>query len=127
MGESIISVSTSQIKFTPLCKSASPKHKQEKFSKSPNLGPEVPDDASFVPGFADPSALGSDPPLAPSVPDSVRTEIRSMHAYIVDLFSQAAGSPAAPPPPRTLFEDFSCFYSSSCLPGLVCSCAHFSF
>ena len=37
MGESIISVSTSHIKFTPLCKSLSPKRKQEKFSKSPNL------------------------------------------------------------------------------------------
>ena len=32
-------------------------------------GPEVPDDASFDPAFADPSALGPEPPLAPSVPD----------------------------------------------------------
>ena len=29
-----------------------------------------------------------------------------MYAYIVDLFPQAAGSPAAPPPPWALFEDF---------------------
>ena len=31
-----------------------------------------------------------------------------MYAYVVDLFPQAAGSPAAaaPPPPRALFEDF---------------------
>ena len=28
-----------------------------------------------------------------------------MYAYVVDLFPQAAGSPAAPPP-RALFEDF---------------------
>ena len=72
----------------------------------PRPGPEVPDDASFDPVFADPSALGPEPPLAPSVPDSVRAEIRRMYAYIVDLFPQAAGSPAAPPPPRALFEDF---------------------
>ena len=57
----------------------------------PQPGPEVPDDA-----FADPSALGPEPPLAPSVPDSVRAEIHRMYAYIVDLFPQAAGSPAAP-------------------------------
>ena len=72
----------------------------------PQPGPEVPDDASFDPAFADPSALGPEPPLAPSVPDSVRAEIRRMYAYIVDLFPQTAGSPAAPPPPRALFEDF---------------------
>ena len=71
----------------------------------PQPAPEVPEDASFNPGFADPSALGPEPPLAPSVPDSVRAEIRRMYAYIVDLFPQAAGSPAAPPP-RALFEDF---------------------
>ena len=72
----------------------------------PQPGPEVPDDASFDPVFADPSALGPEPPLAPSVPDSVCAEIRLMYVYIVDLFPQAAGSPAAPPPPRALFEDF---------------------
>ena len=70
----------------------------------PQPGPEVPDDASFDLAFADPSALGPEPPLAPSVPDSVRAEIRCMYAYIVDLFPQAAGSPAAPP--RALFKDF---------------------
>ena len=68
----------------------------------PQPGPEVPEDASFDPGFADPSALGPEPPLAPSVPDSVHAEIRSMYTYIVDLFPQAAGSP----PPWALFEDF---------------------
>ena len=72
----------------------------------PQPGPEDPDDASFDPAFADPSALGPEPPLAPSVPDSVRAEIRRMYAYIVDLFSQAAGSPVAPTSPRALFEDF---------------------
>ena len=49
----------------------------------PQPGPEVPDDASFDPVFADPSALGPEPPLAPSVPHSVRAEIRRMYAYIV--------------------------------------------
>ena len=29
-----------------------------------------------------------------------------MYAYVVDLFLQAAGSPAAAVPPRALFEDF---------------------
>ena len=72
----------------------------------PQPGPQVPDDASFDPAFADPSALGPEPPLAPSVPDSVRAEIRRLYAYIVDLFPQATGSPAAAPPPRALFEDF---------------------
>ena len=52
----------------------------------PQPGPEVPDDASFDPAFADPSALGPEPPLAPSVPDSVLAETRRMYAYIVDLF-----------------------------------------
>ena len=94
----------------------------------PQPGPEVPDDASFDPAFADPSALGPEPPLAPSVPDSVRAEIRRMYAYIVDLFPQAAGSPAAPPPPRTLFEDFYVASPASThLPVLVCSFAHVSF
>ena len=68
--------------------------------------PSLPDDSAFDPDFAGPSALGLEPPLAPTVPDSVRVEIRRMYAYIVDLFPQAAGSPAAPSPPRALFEDF---------------------
>ena len=72
----------------------------------PQPGPEVPEDASFDPVFADPSALGLEPPLAPFVLDSVRVEVRHMYAYIVDLFPHPAGSPAAPPPPRALFEDF---------------------
>ena len=73
----------------------------------PPPAPEVQEDASFDPGFVDPAALGPEPPLAPSVPDFVRAEIRHMYAYIVDLFPQAAGAPAAPPrPPRALFEDF---------------------
>ena len=72
----------------------------------PQPGPEVPDDASFDPALVDPSALGPEPPLAPSVPDSVHAEIRRIYVYIVDLFPQAAGSPAAPSPPRALFEDF---------------------
>ena len=72
----------------------------------PQLGPEVQDDTSFDPGFVDHSTLGPEPPLAPPVPDSVRAEIHRMYAYIVDLFPRAAGSPAALPPPRALFEDF---------------------
>ena len=68
--------------------------------------PSLPDDSAFDPDFADPSALGPEPPLAPTVPDSVHAEIRRMYAYVVDLFPQAAGSPAATPPPRALFEDF---------------------
>ena len=73
----------------------------------PPPAPEVPEDASFDPGFAGPLALGLEPPLAPSVPDSVRAEICRMYAYFVDLFPQAADAPAAAaPPPRTLFEDF---------------------
>ena len=69
----------------------------------PRPDPSVPDDAAFDPDFADPSALGPEPPLAPPVLDSVRAEIRRMYSYVVDLFPQAAGSP---PPPRALFEDF---------------------
>ena len=71
----------------------------------PCSAPSLPDDSAFDPDFADPSALGPEPPLAPPVPDSVRAEIRRMYAYVVDLLIQAAGSPAAPPP-RALFEDF---------------------
>ena len=66
--------------------------------------------SSFAPGpsFAPPQHGPEvpEPPLAPPVPDSVRAEIRRMYVYIVDLFPQAAGSPAAPPPPWVLFEDF---------------------
>ena len=72
----------------------------------PRPAPSLPDDSAFDPDFADPSVLGPEPPLAPPVPDSVCAEIRRMYAYVVDLFPQAAGSPAAPPPPRALFEDF---------------------
>ena len=68
--------------------------------------PSVPVDAAFDPDFADPSTLGPEPPLAPPVPDSVRAEIWRMYSYVVDLFPQAAGSPAAPLPPWALFEDF---------------------
>ena len=80
----------------------------------PRPDPSVPDDAAFDPDFADPSALGPEPPLAPPVPDSVRAEIRRMYLYVVDLFPQGAGSPAAPaPPPQALFEDFFVASSSS--------------
>ena len=73
----------------------------------PRPDPSLPGDSAFDPDFAYPSALGPEPPLAPPVPDSVRAEIRRMYAYVVDLFPQAAGSPAAaPPPPLALFEDF---------------------
>ena len=70
-----------------------------------------PPDDPFAPGFADPEAPGSavpDPeaPLPPSVQESVRSEVRRMYQYLVDLFPQAAGSSQAPPPPRSLFEDF---------------------
>ena len=70
----------------------------------PSFAPSCPDDFAFDLDFADPSALGLEPPLAPPVPDSVRVEIRRMYSYVVDLFPQAAGSPAAPP--RALFEGF---------------------
>ena len=60
----------------------------------------APDDP-FAPGFEDPEA-----PPPPSVPDSVRAEIRRMYQYLVDLFLQAAGSPQALPPTCALFEDF---------------------
>ena len=36
---------------------------------------------------------------------SARSEFRRMLSFLVDLFPQAAGTPA-PPPPRALFEDF---------------------
>ena len=70
-----------------------------------------PPDDPFAPGFADPEAPGPavpDPevPLPPSVTDSVRAEVRRMYQYLVDLFTQAAGSSQAPAPPRALFEDF---------------------
>ena len=75
--------------------------------------PSFPDDSAFYPDFADPSAQGPEPPLAPPVPDSVCVEIRRMYSYVVDLFPQAAGSPAAPPPPRALLEDLFVASSSS--------------
>ena len=81
----------------------------------PRPDPSVPDDAAFDPDFADPSALGPEPPLAPPVPDSVHAEIRRMYSYVVNLFPQAAGSPAAPPP-RALFEDFFVASPSTHLP-----------
>ena len=40
------------------------------------------------------------------MPDSYCTAFRRMRSFILDLFSQAAGSPSVPPPPRALFEDF---------------------
>ena len=76
-------------------------------------GPSFPDDSTFDPNFADPSAQGYELPLAPPVPDSVCEEIRRMYSYVMDLFPQAAGSPSAPPPPRALFEDFFVASSSS--------------
>ena len=65
-------------------------------------GPAVPVDNSFAPGFADPSTLGPEPPLALSVPDSVHAQIYHLSVYIVCGF----------------LCGFSCFYSSSYLPGL---------
>ena len=64
----------------------------------PHPAPSLPDDFAFDPDFADPLALGPEPPLAPPVPDSVHSEIQRMYAYVVDFFPQAAGSPTAPPP-----------------------------
>ena len=75
--------------------------------------PSFPDDSAFDPDFADPSAQGPEPPLAPPVPNSVHAEIRRIYSYVVDLFPQAVGSPSAPPPPRALFEDFFVASSSS--------------
>ena len=72
----------------------------------PSFAPPRPDDSAFDSDFSDPSALGPGPPLAPPVPDFVRAEIRRMYAYVVDLFPQAAGSPATAAPPRALFEGF---------------------
>ena len=55
-----------------------------------------------------PDAVPRDPevPLPPSIPDSFRVEIHCLYAYLVDLFPQAEGAPAADPPPRALFEEF---------------------
>ena len=70
-------------------------------------------DPSFValnelPEDAVPDALPRDADLAvpAAVPESVRSEFRRMLSFLVDLFPQAAGSPAPPPPPRALFKDF---------------------
>ena len=65
----------------------------------------APDDP-FDPGFSDLVAPDLEAPPPPSVPDSVRAEVRHMYQYLVDLFPQAAGSPQAPLLPRALFEDF---------------------
>ena len=60
----------------------------------------------FDPNF--PHAVPRDPdvPVPPAVPDSFRTEMRRMYAYLVDLFPQATGSPSIDPPPRALFQEF---------------------
>ena len=55
-----------------------------------------------------------DPTVPNAVPDQFCSEFRSMLAFIVDLFPQAAGSLAVPPPPQALFEDF---FGSSSLPS----------
>ena len=60
----------------------------------------------FDPGLADPLAPEPEAPIPSAVPDSVRAEIRRLYSCLVDLFSQAAGSPSDPPSPRALFEDF---------------------
>ena len=47
-----------------------------------------------------------DPSGAPLPSDAFRAEYRGMIKYILGLFPQSAGSPpAAPPPPRALFEN----------------------
>ena len=56
-----------------------------------------------------------DPTVSLAVPDQFRSEFRRMLAFIGDLFPQAAGFPAVPPPPRALFEDF--FGCCSSLPS----------
>ena len=85
-------------------------------------------DASFAPGFADPSALGPEPLLTPYVPDYVPAWFCRRSVYIVDLFPQAASSPAASPPPWALFEDFFVASPASTrLPGLISSRGPFSF
>ena len=66
---------------------------------------------AFDPGFWDPMAPDPEAPLPQSVPESVRAEVPRMYQYLVDLFSQSAGSLQAPPPPRVLFEEF--FFSAS--------------
>ena len=40
----------------------------------------------FDPGLADPLAPEPEVPIPPSVPDSVRAEIRRMYSYLVVLF-----------------------------------------
>ena len=65
-----------------------------------------PPDDPFALGFAYPEAPGTAAPLPQSVQESIRTEVRHMYHYLVDLFPQSAGSSQAPPPPRALFEDF---------------------
>ena len=60
----------------------------------------------FDPNFPDAVPRDPDVPVPPPVPDSFRTEMRRMYAYLVDLFPQVAGSPSIDPPPRALFEEF---------------------
>ena len=60
----------------------------------------------FDPSFLDSTSHDPEVPLPPTVPDSVRAEIRRMYAYVVDLFLQAASSPSDAPLPRALFEEF---------------------
>ena len=71
-----------------------------------------PPDDPFAPGFADPEASSSAAPVPLPLSDSARTEVRRMYQYLVDLFPQAAGSSQAPPPPRSLFEEFFATLSS---------------
>ena len=59
----------------------------------------------FDPGFQDSTAPDPEVLPPPAVPESVSAEIRRMYTYLVDLFPQAAGSPAVPPP-RAHFEEF---------------------
>ena len=55
------------------------------------------DDVGFDPDLGDPSASEPEAPLPPSVPDSVRAEIRHMYAYVIGLFPPVVGAPSAPP------------------------------
>ena len=85
------------------------------FASAPGPSSGLPPRSAAPPGTAssplsafafapdDPFALGFEDPEAPppsSAPDSVHAEIHRMYQYLVDLL------PQAPPPPRTLFEDF---------------------
>ena len=72
-----------------------------------DYGPDDP----FAPGFGDPDASGAAAPdpealVPPTLSDSARAEVRRIYQYLVDLFSQAAGSSQAPLPSCALFEEF---------------------